>query len=81
MKRKPRGYWTKRNLKKEANKYQNKSDFYKYSKSAYTQSKRKGIFNIICRHMNSDLHKKATFRLKVFLKHAVFLMVENVISL
>lgn len=42
-----RGFWTIENLKLEANKYENKADFLKNSRSAYVTASKKGILDTL----------------------------------
>src|SRR5437879_339061 len=50
-KKKPNGYWSKEKCLEEALKYKTKSDFYKFSGSAYTASIEKNWLTDICSHM------------------------------
>jgi predicted GIY-YIG superfamily endonuclease len=62
-KRKPNGYWTKENCKKEALKYKTRSKFYKGSVSAYNSSLRNGWLDVVCGHMltRSEVTTKWTY--------------------
>lgn len=52
MKRKPNGYWNNfENCKKEALKYNARSEFAKYSDGAYRKARLNGWLDIICDHM------------------------------
>ena len=51
MKRKSRGYWTKEKCQSESLKYDSRSNFLKYSKSAYNKSYYNGWLDEICSHM------------------------------
>lgn len=42
-----RGFWTFENIKKEAEKYRNKKEFFKNNKSAYIIANKKGILNML----------------------------------
>ena len=59
-KRKPNGYWTKENCKKEALKYTKRSDFNTKSNGAYESARKNGWLDIICSHMETK-HKKAGY--------------------
>lgn len=48
---KPKGYWTFECCKEEALKYKDKTEFKKYSGSAYTIAYKNGWLNEICSHM------------------------------
>lgn len=47
----PNNFWTKEKCMEEALKYNNKSDFYKYSSKAYYASHRNKWIDDICKHM------------------------------
>jgi predicted GIY-YIG superfamily endonuclease len=55
---KPKGYWTKKNCKKEALKYTTRNEFQKESRSAYLKSLRNGWLDDICKHMIEILKPK-----------------------
>ena len=65
--RKPRGYWTKERLHKEALKYKTRGEFMKGSSGAYDRAKDLKILDLICTHMKSGrilwnekkIHKEA----------------------
>lgn len=52
MESKKRGYWTKEKCHEEALKYETKSDFQKFSKSAYSSARKNIWIDEICSHMN-----------------------------
>ncbi len=49
---KPKGYWTFKNLKKEALKYKTRSEFKKKSPSAYQMAYKHRVLDKICSHMD-----------------------------
>jgi predicted GIY-YIG superfamily endonuclease len=51
VEKKPKGYWTKDNCKKEAMNYNTRGNFQKNSRSAYQISSRNGWLDEICSHM------------------------------
>jgi len=55
---KPKGYWTKKNCKKEALKYTTRGEFQKGSLGAYFSSCKNGWLDDICKHMVEILKPK-----------------------
>jgi hypothetical protein len=49
--RKPNGYWTKENCKKEALKYETRKEFHKNSSGCYTIADKLGYLEYACSHM------------------------------
>lgn len=50
--RKNRNYWSEKNCKEEAEKYEKRSDFKKFSGGAYNFAKKNNLLDIVCFHMN-----------------------------
>ena len=63
LNQKPNGYWTKEKCQEEALKYQNKTDFDKYSCSAYDKSLKYKWLDEICYHMKQkgDKYKRCIY--------------------
>ena len=55
---KPTGYWTYDRCKKEALKYETKSEFQKVNGSAYSSSLKNGWVDIVCSHMEDTIKSK-----------------------
>lgn len=70
--RKPRNYWTLEICKKEALKYEYKSDFRKKSNNAYNASRRHDWINNVCSHMKSsgDKYHRCIYAYEFSDKHA-----------
>lgn len=67
MSKKPNGYWTKERCHEEALKYKTKSEFERYSSSAYNISLRKKWINDICGHMKPlKVYNKNWTKEKIF---------------
>ena len=58
--KKPSGYWTKERCKKEAKKYNTRSNFEKGSGGAYGAAHKKGWLEEYCKHMPKIAKRKAT---------------------
>ena len=58
---KQKGYWTKENVRKEALKYDRRSDFYKESSGAYDKACKAGWLDDICSHMKLQGNKYKRF--------------------
>lgn len=55
-KKRVNNYWDKPLCENEALKYESKTDFFKYSRSAYKSALRNGWLNEICKHMEPKGH-------------------------
>ncbi|MFC1670113.1 hypothetical protein ACFL20_06935 [Spirochaetota bacterium] len=59
--KKPNGYWTKDLCKKEAKKYNSRSEFKQKAPSAYKASNREGWLDIVCKHMKYKTAKSGSW--------------------
>jgi predicted GIY-YIG superfamily endonuclease len=59
----PKGHWTLERIRKEAKKYQTRSDFAKGSPLAYGAASRKGVVDEVCLHMRrlGNLYRRAIY--------------------
>ena len=77
MKRKPRGYWTKKQCKQEALKYSCRIDFKMSRRGAYNSALLNGWLDNACNHMDRLKNSLGEERIRIFLTKAQILYEEQ----